>query len=97
MEYLHEKTRLPTTLPISNSRTAQLIPNTDIEQSTAMWEVLPDSVCDSALILHSDVIRNLLDKHRGYECGTEVICLLIERETLEKKRERERGRNKRQM
>ena len=37
-----------------------------------MWEVLPEAACDRALCLHNKIIREALNKHLGYECGTEV-------------------------
>ena len=45
----------------------------DIENSTWMWEMLPEEVADRALSLHNDIMRSLLSKYKGYECGTEVM------------------------
>ncbi|KXZ47095.1 hypothetical protein GPECTOR_38g332 [Gonium pectorale] len=44
---------------------------TDIQSSTALWEVLEAGLMDAALSLHNNCIRGLLPQHGGYECHTE--------------------------
>ena len=43
----------------------------DIEQSTALWESLDESVMDRAIALHHTCMRALIMKHMGYEAQME--------------------------
>jgi hypothetical protein len=40
------------------------------QDSTALWELLPEPVMDAALRLHHTIIRKALLKHAGYESAT---------------------------
>ena len=45
---------------------------TDIQSSTTLWEVLPAGVMDRAVRLHHQLMRSLMQEHKGYETCTEV-------------------------
>ncbi|GFR48852.1 hypothetical protein Agub_g10806, partial [Astrephomene gubernaculifera] len=50
---------------------------TDIQDSTALWEMLPSSVMDRAIKEHHMCLRKLLLKHSGYESATEGDSFLL--------------------
>ncbi|KAG2434059.1 hypothetical protein HXX76_007787 [Chlamydomonas incerta] len=50
---------------------------TDIQDSTALWEMLPSSVMDRAIKEHHTCLRKLLLKHSGYESATEGDSFLL--------------------
>ncbi|EFJ49433.1 guanylyl and adenylyl cyclase family member, partial [Volvox carteri f. nagariensis] len=45
---------------------------TDIQDSTALWEMLPSNVMDRAIKEHHTCLRKLLLKHSGYESATGI-------------------------
>ena len=45
---------------------------TDIQSSTTLWEVLPAGVMDRAVRMHHQLLRSLMQEHKGYETCTEV-------------------------
>ncbi len=49
---------------------------TDVESSTALWEVAPAAM-RTALALHDALMRQLLEEHRGYEVKTEGDAFMI--------------------
>eukprot|EP00198_Chlamydomonas_reinhardtii_P005062 XP_001694398.1 predicted protein [Chlamydomonas reinhardtii] len=50
---------------------------TDIANSTALWESLPEEVMDLALKLHHACLRSLLARFNGYESATEGDSFLL--------------------
>ncbi|MEW5319087.1 MAG: hypothetical protein WDW38_010258 [Sanguina aurantia] len=50
---------------------------TDIQDSTALWELLPASVMDRAIKEHHQCMRKLLLKHSGYESATEGDSFIL--------------------
>ncbi|GLI68045.1 hypothetical protein VaNZ11_012368 [Volvox africanus] len=50
---------------------------TDIQDSTALWEILPSNVMDRAIKEHHTCLRKLLLKHSGYESATEGDSFLL--------------------
>lgn len=42
----------------------------DVQNSTVLWEQLPEEVMDLALKLHHSTFRTLLPRYDGYESGT---------------------------
>ncbi|KAG1654212.1 hypothetical protein FOA52_010589 [Chlamydomonas sp. UWO 241] len=50
---------------------------TDIENSTHLWETLPEKSMDCALRLHSGCLRELMLEHRGYESATEGDSFIV--------------------
>lgn len=50
---------------------------TDIQDSTALWEMLPSHIMDEAIKEHHLTIRRLLLKHAGYESATEGDSFLL--------------------
>ncbi|GIL79822.1 hypothetical protein Vretifemale_9103 [Volvox reticuliferus] len=50
---------------------------TDIQDSTALWEMLPSNVMDRAIKEHHTCLRKLLLKHSGYESATEGDSFLL--------------------
>ncbi|GFR50076.1 hypothetical protein Agub_g12220 [Astrephomene gubernaculifera] len=50
---------------------------TDIANSTALWESLPEEVMDQALKLHHSCLRVLLARHDGYESATEGDSFIL--------------------
>ncbi|GLI71278.1 hypothetical protein VaNZ11_016406 [Volvox africanus] len=50
---------------------------TDIESSTALWELLPEHVMGNAIEMHHRIVRRALSQYAGYESATEgdsFIC-----------------------
>ncbi|KAG2494402.1 hypothetical protein HYH03_007454 [Edaphochlamys debaryana] len=44
---------------------------TDVQNSTLLWEVLPQDIMDLCLSIHHDVMRKAITANRGFECFTE--------------------------
>ncbi|GFR50637.1 hypothetical protein Agub_g12884, partial [Astrephomene gubernaculifera] len=44
---------------------------TDIQDSTVLWETVPEAVMDLSLDLHNHCVRQLVRRYRGYETHTE--------------------------
>ncbi|GIL44411.1 hypothetical protein Vafri_1891 [Volvox africanus] len=61
--------------PMAGPQTTLLI--TDIQDSTSLWEVLPDVIMDAALKVHHTVVRQALAKHVGYESATEGDSFIL--------------------
>ncbi|GLI65577.1 hypothetical protein VaNZ11_009149 [Volvox africanus] len=61
--------------PMAGQQTTLLI--TDIQDSTSLWEVLPDVIMDAALKVHHTVVRQALAKHVGYESATEGDSFIL--------------------
>ncbi|GLI65580.1 hypothetical protein VaNZ11_009153, partial [Volvox africanus] len=49
----------------------------DVQNSTALWEQLPEEVMDIALKLHHNTFRRLLTRYDGYESGTEGDSFIL--------------------
>ena len=49
---------------------------TDIEGSTALWEIAP-KVMNDAQRIHDDVLRKCIEKHDGYEVATEGDAFIV--------------------
>ncbi|GFR47140.1 hypothetical protein Agub_g8830 [Astrephomene gubernaculifera] len=61
--------------PMAGPETSLLI--TDIQDSTSLWEALPEDVMDAALRTHHAVVRQALGKHAGYESATEGDSFIL--------------------